>query len=65
MPINKLQPLGRTSAGITLPKDDLRAAGLLDEDGDPIENQHMEIRKTGEKTWEISAVDPDQYPTVG
>lgn len=34
MPFHKLQQMGSTSAGVALPKTELRAEGCLDEEGE-------------------------------
>ncbi|MFC7232179.1 hypothetical protein ACFQMM_13745 [Saliphagus sp. GCM10025308] len=57
MALNKLRQLDQNSAGITLPKDDLRLEGLLDENGELKEEYHAHIRLVDEKEWTITLVD--------
>jgi antitoxin component of MazEF toxin-antitoxin module len=56
MALNKLRRLDGNSLGVTLPKDDLREAGLLDEDGELVEDVHLGVRyREGE--WRVT-IDP-------
>ncbi|MFP9192982.1 hypothetical protein ACLI4Q_15180 [Natrialbaceae archaeon A-CW1-1] len=57
MALNKLRQLDQNSAGVTLPKDDLRIEGLLDEDGKLEGEHHAHIRHVDEKEWTITLVD--------
>lgn len=61
MAIQKLRDLDRTSAGVTLPRDDLKLAGLLDADGS-VEDRPVLVERTDDRTWEIEVLDPDDYP---
>ncbi|MFB6189744.1 MAG: hypothetical protein ABEI57_07645 [Halapricum sp.] len=63
MAIQKLRELDRTSAGVTLPKDDLKLEGLIDSDGSVVDCP-VKVEKTDEATWEITVLDPDDYPAV-
>ena len=49
MALMKLRPLDGSSVGITIPKDDLREAGLIGEDGELLERPHVAI------TWDREA----------
>lgn len=59
MALNKLRRLDGHSLGVTLPKDDLREAGLLDEDGELVdEDVHLGVRyRDGEWTVTIDPLD--------
>ncbi|WP_323172863.1 hypothetical protein [Natrialba sp. PRR66] len=57
MALNKLRQLDQDSAGITLPKDDLRIEGLLDENGFVDGEHHVHIRHVGEGEWQLELVD--------
>ncbi|QCS44095.1 hypothetical protein [Natrinema versiforme] len=57
MALNKLRKLDRSSAGVTLPKDDLRLEGLLDEDGDLEGEHHVHIRHVDDGEWSLTLVD--------
>ncbi|WP_255193012.1 hypothetical protein [Natronobeatus ordinarius] len=57
MALNKLRQLDRNSAGITLPKDDLRIEGLLNDQGDLEGEHHVHIRHVDEGKWSVELVD--------
>ncbi|EMA38617.1 hypothetical protein [Halobiforma nitratireducens] len=57
MALNKLRQLDQHSLGVTLPKDDLRIKGLLDENGELREDQHVHVRRTGDGEWQLELVD--------
>ncbi|ELY64709.1 hypothetical protein [Natrinema versiforme] len=57
MALNKLRRLDQNSLGITLPKDDLRIEGLLDEHGDLEGEHHLHIRYIGDGEWTVELVD--------
>lgn len=63
MAIQKLRQLDRTSAGVTIPQDDLKLEGLIDTDGEvadcPVKIEHID---QGE--WIIEVLDPDDYPSL-
>lgn len=61
MPIHQLTQVGRTSGGVVLPKGELRALGLVDEEGN-VKDHPVRITQTDTGTWEISLIDPDTYP---
>jgi len=63
MAIQKLRELDRTSAGVTLPRDDLKLEGLIDADGS-VEDRAVHVERTDDRTWEITVLDPDDYPAV-
>ncbi|SIS14689.1 hypothetical protein [Natronorubrum thiooxidans] len=57
MALNKLRQLDQDSVGITLPKDDVRLEGLLDEDGRLEGEHHVHIRHVGEGEWSLELVE--------
>ena len=57
MALNKLRQLDQNSAGITLPKDDLRLEGLLDEDGSLEGEHHVHIRHVGDGEWTLKLIE--------
>ncbi|WP_049896403.1 hypothetical protein [Natrialba chahannaoensis] len=57
MALNKLRQLDRDSIGITLPKDDVRVEGLLNEDGQLQGDHHVHIRYIGDGEWVVELVD--------
>lgn len=57
MTLHKLRDLDGHSAGITLPKDDLREAGLLDENGKLLEEEIYVGIRYHEGEWTVT-VDP-------
>ena len=57
MALNKLRQLDQDSVGVTLPKDDIRVEGLLDENGQLEGDHHVHIRHIGNGEWNISLVD--------
>jgi len=61
MAIQKLRDLDRTSAGVTLPRDDLKLEGLIDPDGS-VADRPVKVERTDDRTWEIEVLDPDDYP---
>ncbi|MFP8891493.1 hypothetical protein ACLI4U_17255 [Natrialbaceae archaeon A-CW2] len=56
MALNKLRQLDQNSAGVTIPKDDLRLEGLLDEDGKVKGEHHVHIRHVDNKEWKVTLV---------
>lgn len=63
MPLLKLRKLDHTTAGLTVPKDDLRQEGLADMDGKLLfDEQFVSLRRTGEGTWEFELVDSETLP---
>ena len=60
MAIHKLQKLGENStgekAGIELPRDDLRAEGLL-EDGELIDQPNVVVDRVDDGEWRLQRVD--------
>lgn len=61
MAIQKLRDLDRTSAGVTLPRDDLKLEGLIDADGSVVDRPVI-VERTDDRTWKIEVLDPDDYP---
>ncbi|OAQ52338.1 hypothetical protein HTG_12000 [Natrinema mahii] len=61
MPIHQLTQVGRTSGGVVLPKGELRALGLVDEDGN-VKDQPVRVTRTDTGTWKVSVTDPNDYP---
>ena len=61
MPIHQLVQVGRTSGGVVLPKSELRALGLVDDEGH-VKDQPIRITRMDEGTWEVSVIDPNDYP---
>ncbi|MDS0475277.1 hypothetical protein [Natrinema sp. 1APR25-10V2] len=57
MALNKLRKLDQNSAGVTLPKDDLRLEGLLDEDGEIDGEHHIHIRHVDDGQWSLELVE--------
>ncbi|QLG51080.1 hypothetical protein [Natrinema halophilum] len=57
MALNKLRQLDRDSVGITLPKDDMRVEGLLDEDGRLEGDHHVHIRHVDDGEWSLELVE--------
>jgi|GEM_PF-657748 len=57
MALNKLRQLDTDSAGITLPKDDLRVEGLIDSDGNVAGDHHIHIRHVDEGEWTLELVE--------
>ena len=56
MAIHKLRQLDGDSAGVTLPKKDLRDSGFLDEDGCIDGEQYAVIEQVEPGEWRIRAV---------
>lgn len=57
MPLHKLRKLDDTTAGITLPKGDLRLEGLANEDGELLERPHLNVVRVEEGVWRVERVD--------
>jgi len=57
MALNKLRQLDRDSAGITLPKDDIRVEGLRDENGQLEGEHHIHIRHVDDGQWLLELVE--------
>ncbi|ELY56615.1 hypothetical protein [Natronolimnohabitans innermongolicus] len=56
MALNKLRQLDSDSVGITLPKDDMRVEGLIDENGELAGDHHIHIRHVGEGEWRLKLI---------
>ncbi|WP_135807271.1 hypothetical protein [Halorussus marinus] len=60
MALHKLRKLDESTAGLTVPIDDLRELGLADMDGNLLfEEQYARVRMTDDGEWEITLVDMD------
>ena len=46
-----------------LPKSELRALGLVDDEGN-VKDQPVRVTRTDDGTWEVALIDPNDYPTV-
>jgi hypothetical protein len=57
MALHKLRNLDGHSLGVTLPKDDLREAGLLDSEGDLLEEDIYLGVRYREGEWQVT-IDP-------
>ncbi|WP_083858617.1 hypothetical protein [Natrialba chahannaoensis] len=57
MALNKLRQLDQNSLGVTLPKDDLRIDGVLDENGELRDEHYVHIRHLEEGEWKIELLD--------
>ena len=57
MALNKLRKLDKNSAGVTLPKDDLRVEGLLDEKGEIDGDHHVHIRHVDDGEWRLRLIE--------
>ena len=57
MAVNKLRQLDSNSAGVTIPKDDLRLDGLINENGEIDGEQHAHIRREGPGKWTVEVVE--------
>ena len=64
MPFRELINIGGTSVGVTIDKSELRAAGLLDEEGNAVEGQQMIVNQVAPGEWRVEKVDPEQYPAL-
>lgn len=66
MALLKLRKLDDSTAGLTVPKDDLREEGLADMDGNLLfDEQYVSLQRTDEGEWEFTLVDEDTLPTTG
>ncbi|MCU4741157.1 hypothetical protein [Natronoglomus mannanivorans] len=57
MALNKIRQLDPDSAGVTLPKDDLRLEGLLNREGKVDGDHHVHIRHVDDGQWTLELVD--------
>jgi hypothetical protein len=60
--IQKLRKLDRTTAGVGIPKDELRELGLIEEDRDgsiEVTDQQFAIRPNGDGTYELEPLPPE------
>ncbi|ELY46185.1 hypothetical protein [Natronorubrum tibetense] len=56
MALNKLRQLDGNSAGVTIPKDDLRLEGLINENGKIAGEHHIHIRHVDDGEWTLNLV---------
>lgn len=63
MPFHALQQYGDDSGAVILPKGDLRAIGLLHDDGS-VKDQQLNVTQVGPGEWNIKVPDPAEYPNV-
>ncbi|OVE84320.1 hypothetical protein [Natronolimnobius baerhuensis] len=56
MALNKLRQLDRNSMGVTIPKDDLRLEGLVDENGELQDEYHLHVRHIDDGEWKLELV---------
>ncbi|WP_135807451.1 hypothetical protein [Halorussus marinus] len=60
MALLKLRKLDETTAGLTVPKDDLREEGLADLEGNLLfDEQFVSLRRTDDGKWEFKLVDAE------
>ncbi|WP_440766784.1 hypothetical protein [Natronorubrum sp. DTA7] len=57
MALNKIRQLDKDSVGITLPKDDMRVEGLIDENGELEGDHHVHIRYVSDGEWKVELVE--------
>ncbi len=57
MALNKLRKLDQDSAGVTLPKDDLRIEGLLDKNSEIDGEHHTHIHHVDDGEWPLELGD--------
>ena len=57
MALNKLRQLDQNTYGVTIPKNDLHLEGLLDEDGELVDEQHLHIQRTDDSEWALKRVE--------
>ena len=57
MALNKIRQLDQNCFGVTLPKDDLRVAGLLDENGELVDDYQAHIKQEEMGAWSIELFD--------
>lgn len=56
MAVMKLRRLNEDSAGVTIPKDDLRLEGLI-EDDELVATEHVEVTRIDDGEWRIRRLD--------
>jgi len=64
MPFHALQQYGDESGAVILPKSDLRALGLVRDDGS-IKNQQLNVTQVAPGEWNVKVPDPSNYPNAG
>lgn len=58
MALNKLRDFDSGSAGVTIPRDDLRLDGLIDDDGELEGENVVHIRRDGPREYRMTIL-PD------
>ncbi|TYL38167.1 hypothetical protein CV102_13255 [Natronococcus pandeyae] len=61
MALNKLRKVDKNSAGVTVPKDDLRIEGLLDENGEIDGDHHVHIRHVDDGEWTLELTEDMKF----
>jgi len=61
MPFHELIQIGETNGGVILPKSELRAEGLLEEDGSVVDGQQLKVTQVEEGAWEIEKVEAEGF----
>lgn len=57
MALNKLRQLDTDSFGVTIPKDDLRLDGYLDDGGDLDGDHQVHVERDGPGEWTLRLVE--------
>lgn len=58
MALNKIRYLDQDTVGVTLPKDDLRFMGLVDADGELVDDIYAHIRlEEDDSGWSVTLVE--------
>ena len=60
MALNKIRQLDQNCFGVTLPKDDLRVEGLLDENGELVDEFQAHIQQENMGEWSIELFDGNE-----
>lgn len=63
MALLTLRELDKTTAGVTLPKGDLKLEGIVDEDGEIIEKPQLNVRRPEPGKWVVERVDDERIPS--
>lgn len=59
MNIRKLRKLDSDCAGVTIPKDDLRLAGYIDEEGDLVKQPALNVELVEDGEWRVQVLDDE------
>lgn len=57
MAVRKLRQLDDHSGGVTIPKQQLREAGILDEDDQIEADRYVRVERAGEDTWQVELLE--------